>query len=82
LRSTTARRSSGSGTKGAQSACAPFEPGKTKIERRFTAEHEFKQAGVYSVRVTFRRAKKSFAAQTVRVTVRAGLGDPSEEPQN
>ena len=61
--------------------CPPFEANKTKIERRFTAGHGYKVAGVYTVKVTFRRAKKSFAAQTVRVTVRAGLGDPSQDPE-
>jgi hypothetical protein len=58
--------------------CAPFEPGQA-IERRFTAEHEFKRAGNYSIKVTLRRANRSLAAQTVRVTVRPGLGDRTIE---
>ena len=58
--------------------CPPFEDGKTKIERRFTAEHEFKIAGVYTVKATFRRAGRDFLAGTVRVTLRPGLGDPSQ----
>ena len=60
-----------------ESDCAPYEAG-TKIERRFTAEHGYGLAGVYNVKVTFRRSGRTFAAQTVRVTVRAGLGDPTE----
>ena len=55
--------------------CKPFEPGVTKIERRFTAEHDYRQAGIYSVRVTMRRAERPIASTTVRVTVRPGLGD-------
>jgi hypothetical protein len=55
--------------------CKPFEPGKTKIERRFTAEHDYRNAGIYSVRVTMRRAERPIASATVRVTVRPGLGD-------
>jgi len=65
-----------------ESDCAPFEAGKTKIERRFTAEHEFRRAGVYNVKVTMRRADRSIAASTVRVTVRPGLGDRTMEPPN
>jgi hypothetical protein len=57
--------------------CAPFEDGKTKIERRFTADHEYRKAGVYNVRVTMRRTNKPLATAAVRVTVRPGLGDPT-----
>jgi len=56
--------------------CPPFEAG-TKIERRFTAEHEYRRAGVYSIKVTMRRASHSLVATTVRVTVREGVGDPN-----
>lgn len=55
--------------------CPPFEAGTTKIDRRFTAEHEYRRAGVYNVKVTMRRANRSLAASNVRVTVRPGLGD-------
>ena len=58
--------------------CPPYEAG-SKIERRFTAEHEFRRAGVYNVKATFRRAKNAFAANSVRVTVRAGVGDTTRE---
>jgi hypothetical protein len=63
-----------------ESDCAPFEAGVTKIERRFTAEHEYRKAGVYNIKVTLRRAKRNLAAQTVKLTVRPGLGDPSQDP--
>jgi len=58
--------------------CAPYEAG-TKIERRFTGEHQYDRAGVYNVKATFKRTGRSFAADSVRVTVRAGLGDPTQE---
>jgi hypothetical protein len=58
--------------------CPPYQSG-AKIERRFTAEHEFRRAGVYNVKATFRRSKSAFASNSVRITVRAGLGDPSRE---
>lgn len=58
--------------------CPPFEAG-TKIERRYTAEHEYVRAGVYSISVSLRRAGRTLAKNTVRVTVRPGLGDPTRE---
>ncbi len=59
--------------------CPPFEAGVTRLQRRYTTEHEFRQAGSYTVKVTMRRAGRTIAAATVRVTVRAGLGDPTIE---
>jgi hypothetical protein len=59
--------------------CPPFVAGTTKIDRRFTAEHEYRRASVYNIRVTLRRANRSLAASNVRVTVRPGLGDRTIE---
>jgi len=59
-----------------ESDCEPYEEG-TKIQRRFTAQHRFLRAGIYNVKVTLRRADKVIKRAGVRVTVRAGLGDPS-----
>jgi hypothetical protein len=58
-----------------ESDCTPFEAGVTKIERRFTAEHEYRRAGVYNIKTTLRRTGRSIAVATVRITVRPGLGD-------
>ncbi len=63
-----------------ESDCPPWEAGKTKIERRFTSDHEFRRAGVYNVKVTMRRSDRSMAAASVRVTVRPGLGDRTLDP--
>ncbi len=61
--------------------CPPFVAGQTKIDRRYSAEHDFKQAGNYNVKVSLKRLGKTFAAQNLRLTVRAGAGDRSfEEP--
>jgi len=65
----------------AESDCEPWTAG-SKIERRFTAHHEYPQAGLYPVRVTLRKSGRSIAAQTMQITVRAGLGDVSPEPGN
>jgi len=48
--------------------CAPFEPGTT-LERRFSARHVFRQAGEFDVQVRLRRADRSLATATVRVSV-------------
>jgi len=60
--------------------CAPYEDGSTKIERRFTASHGYNLAGIYTIKVTLRKASRTIVSQTVRVTVRAGLGDPTQDP--
>ncbi len=58
--------------------CPPFETGKTKIERRFTANHVYGRASIYTVKVTLRRTGKAFATQNVQITVRPGAGDRSD----
>jgi hypothetical protein len=70
----------GDGGKSVQEAdCPPYEAG-TKIERRFTSEHEYKVAGQYGIKVTLRHSGKSLVANSVQITVRAGLGDRTLEP--
>jgi hypothetical protein len=59
--------------------CDPFVEGKTTIERRFTADHEYSKAGVYQVKATMRRNNRTLASATVKVTVRPGIGDPTIE---
>jgi PKD repeat protein len=60
--------------------CPEYEAGKSKIERRFTAEHEYRKAGNYTVKVTMRHSNRTLAQTTVKITVRPGLGDRSEIP--
>jgi hypothetical protein len=62
--------------------CDPFEAGKTKIERRFTAAHEYRVASTYNVKVSLKRTGKAFAVQTVRVSVRPGAGDHTDIQEN
>jgi hypothetical protein len=57
--------------------CAPFEAGKTTLQRRFTVDHEYRKAGVYQVKATMRRANRTLASASVRVTVRPGVNDPT-----
>jgi PKD repeat protein len=59
--------------------CPAYEAGVSKIERRFTAEHEYRKAGMYSVKLTMRRANRTLAQTTIKITVRPGLGDRTME---
>jgi PKD repeat protein len=63
-----------------ESDCPAYENGVTHIERRFSQEHFFVRAGNYAVKVTMRRTNHLIAKQTITVTVRPGLGDPSNSP--
>ncbi len=40
------------------------------------------EPGVYNIKATFRRTNRTLAQASVRVTVRAGLGDPTIEREN
>jgi len=67
----------GDGGKSVQeSDCSPYEPGKSQIERRFTADHLYRRAFGYTVSVTLRRNRRSFAKADIKVTIRPGIADP------
>ena len=57
-----------------QEDCAPAETGAA-LERRYTANHAYRQAGTYNVKITMRRAGRPLAVASATVTVRPGLGD-------
>jgi hypothetical protein len=64
-----------------ESDCPPFEAGVTKIQRRFTAEHEFRRSGNYLVVVRLRHSGKTLAKSDVSVQVRPGLTEqPARDP--
>ena len=64
-----------------ESDCEPFEPGVTKIQRRFTYDHHYNKAGIYNVRVTMRRADRPIASASVKITVRPGVSDPTMQSE-
>ena len=51
----------------------PSRPART-LERRFTAEHAYRRAGIYQVKVTLLRSGKAVAVATATVNVRPGVG--------
>ena len=68
----------GDGTKSESATdCAPYEPGKSEIKRRFTVEHVFRlgRPNGYRVTVHLKRRDKSVGAATVNIQVRPGLRD-------
>jgi hypothetical protein len=68
----------GDGTKSESSVdCAPYEPGKSEIKRRFTVEHVFRlgRPNGYRVTIHLKRRDKSVGAATVNIQVRPGLRD-------
>jgi hypothetical protein len=70
----------GDGGKSVQeSDCDPWAPGMA-IQRRYTANHTYPFAGIYRVRITLRRSGRQVTTQSLRITIRAGLGDPNPDP--
>jgi hypothetical protein len=55
--------------------CAPYEPGKSEIKRRFTVEHVYRRAGNYRISFRMKRREKIVGAATANVQIRPGLRD-------
>jgi hypothetical protein len=54
--------------------CAPYEPGKSEIKRRFTVEHVFR-TGNFRVNFYLKRRDKPVGVASVQIQVRPGLRD-------
>ena len=52
--------------------CDPFEPGKSEIRRRYTAEHAFQNSGAYRVSVRLKKKDKALATATAFVQITGG----------
>ena len=64
----------GDGTKSESSSdCAPYEPGKSEIKRRFTVEHMFRREGQYKVYFHLKRKDKLVASASVTIQVQPGV---------
>jgi hypothetical protein len=55
------------------SDCEPYEPGKSSIQRRWTAEHIYRQSGAFKVVFRLKQKSKAIAVTSANVQVRAGL---------
>ena len=54
--------------------CDPYEAGKSKIQRRFTAEHIFRQPGQHRISFRLKQRDEVVAFTSASVQVRTGIG--------
>jgi hypothetical protein len=57
------------------SDCAPFTPGKTEIQRRFSTEHVYREGGEFRVRISLKRRDKTFSSASNTLEIRSAFGD-------
>jgi hypothetical protein len=55
--------------------CEPYEPGKSRIQRRFSTLHRYETSGEYRVVFRLKRQDKVVGSGTTIVRVRPGLRD-------
>lgn len=60
--------------------CDPYEPGKSQIKRRFTADHVYRTAGEYRIQFRLKKKNKSVGSASTSVRIRPGIGDPGGDP--
>jgi hypothetical protein len=58
--------------------CDPYEPGKSQIKRRFTADHVYRTAGEYRIQFRLKKKNKSVGSASTSVRIRPGIGDPGD----
>ena len=57
------------------SDCDPYVAGKSTIQRRFTAEHIYRQGGAYRIIFRLKQKTKAVGNATTNVQVRSGVGE-------
>lgn len=55
--------------------CEPYEAGKSTIQRRFTAEHTFRQGGEYDIAFRLKQKNRVVALSKTLVRVRSGIDE-------
>jgi len=65
-------------TSGSSEDCNPYEAGKSAIQRRFSAEHTFRQGGEYDVVFRLKQKSRVVAYSKAMVRVRAGIQDDGD----
>lgn len=56
--------------------CAPYEPGKTEIRRRWTTSHTYRTGGNYRVQLRLKRGDKTVVSGAANVRIRGGFREP------
>jgi hypothetical protein len=57
------------------SDCNPYEAGKSTIQRRYSADHIYRQGGAYRVVFRLKQKTKAVASATTNIQVRSGAGE-------
>lgn len=57
------------------SDCEPYDPGTSRIQRRFSTQHRYETAGEYRVVFRLKRQDRVVGSATTTVRVRPGLSD-------
>jgi hypothetical protein len=60
-------------TSGSSEDCDPYVPGKSAIQRRFTAEHVFQQGGAYDVAFRLKQKGRVVGSSKGMVRVKSGI---------
>jgi hypothetical protein len=55
--------------------CDPYRAGESEIQRRYSADHTYQQAGSYRVTFRLKQKNKLVASGSTNVQVRAGIRD-------
>jgi len=59
--------------------CDPYQAGKSEIQRRFTAEHTFRQGGEFDIAFRLKQKGRVVAYSKGTVRVRAGIYDDPDQ---
>ena len=59
--------------------CDPYQAGKSEIQRRFTAEHTFRQGGEFEIAFRLKQKSRVVAYSKGMVRVRAGIYDDPDQ---
>ena len=59
--------------------CDPYQAGKSEIQRRFTAEHTFRQGGDFEIAFRLKQKSRVVAYTKGMVRVRSGIYDDSDQ---
>ena len=66
----------GDGTMSESSSdCDPYQAGKSTIQRRFSADHMYRQGGAFRVAFRLKQKTKVVGGATTNVTVRSGASE-------
>jgi hypothetical protein len=52
--------------------CAPYEPGKSEIRRRFSQQRTFRQPGDYQIRFQLKQGTRVVGGASIKLEVRGG----------